>query len=103
MPGPRRHLIRSVSFAMDGTAVVEYIDPATDLKENGVALNKALFVPDSTDYADGIEAVHEAAEILVDDVLEDMDTLGPPTSLPKESDEDEDDDKDEEPHAPWNQ
>ena len=80
----RRHMIRAVEFRMDGSAVLEYITPESDLKANGVALNKALYVPDDADYADLVDAIKVKAEELIDDVLTDMEQMGPPEprSLP---------------------
>jgi hypothetical protein len=98
MSGPRRFLVRSVQFG-GGGLVVEYLEPSTDLKSNGVSLTKLLYVPDEPDYADGIEGVLEAAEELLVDVLVDVRDLGPPTqvSYPGDRDDDEDDESERNP------
>jgi hypothetical protein len=90
-------IIRSLTFQPDGSVAVEYVEPSHDLKSNGVQLQHVCFVPIGSDYNDEIGVVEEACRLLLDDVLEDMPNLGPPSPLrgavaePDDEDEELDD------------
>lgn len=71
-------IVRSLTFQEDGAVAIEYIEPAADLKSNGLQLNHVCFVPVAPDYDDGIERLMEAALDLLRDALDDADRLGPP-------------------------
>lgn len=85
-------IVRSISF-VDGGLTLEYVTPADDIKANGVTVNHALMVPAGDDYDDEIDAVIEAVNALLEDVLEDLPVLAPMDFAPPvdEDDDSEDD------------
>jgi hypothetical protein len=80
-------IIRTIT--MDETGVsIEYVQPAQDIKANGVQMNHVLFIPRNDDYDDEILDLEEKALYLVRDVLEDVPDL--PGIKNRTPDEDED-------------
>lgn len=75
-----------------GGCTITYVTPKLDAKANGLLLNHSIAIPYSDDYVDEIDAVVDAIQALLDDVLEDFEALGPPESTPVENEDDEDDD-----------
>lgn len=86
-------LIRTVTFMLDGSCVIDYLAPKEDLKSNGISINHAVYVPDDPDYADGIYRARTAIEELLDDVLEDASRLGPPEPGQERMDPDDGDEE----------
>jgi hypothetical protein len=85
-----RPIVRSIVFDDDGAAVIEYCVPAQDVRDNGVVLNHLLSVPREDQYDDEIDAVTDAVQALLADVLEDFPTMAPFT-LPRLDDTDDTD------------
>jgi phosphoribosylformylglycinamidine (FGAM) synthase-like amidotransferase family enzyme len=73
-------VVQNISFDPDGETEVSYYLPDTDVKAPGVARMQTLLIPTGFEYDDEINAVIEAARMLVLDVLEDFEAL--PTAFP---------------------
>jgi hypothetical protein len=71
-----------------GGLTIEYAWP--DAVRDGVIQNQVIYIPDSADYAGGIDAVEDAAVELLQDVLE---GYGSWTAPVRASVDDEDDDE----------
>lgn len=80
--------ITGIEIGSDGVAI-GYIRVPTDIRKNGLAWQHHVTVPAGTDYDDEIEALVEAAQALLADVLDDEDRAEP-IEMPTEEDEDED-------------
>lgn len=83
-------IIRAVNFLEDAVTI-EYVTPEEDVKANGVTVNHALMVPAGDDYDDEIEAVFDAVQALLADVLEDLPRLEPVDLTPDDPDTEDDD------------
>ncbi len=90
-PEWHRVQIRGISFEPDGATVLEYCIPAKDARANGVVLNHILRIPYGDQYDDEIDAVTDAALLLINDVLEDLPHLDP-IQLRADGDAGDDDD-----------
>lgn len=93
-------LIRTIEFDDEGFAVVQYCHAVDDMKANGLVHNHLIAIPRGNQYDDQITAIHEAVQMLLADVLEDLPFM-PPLPL-DDRDDDEDDDEDDDappPHA----
>lgn len=65
-----RFLIRTITIMPDGVTI-EFMDTEGDLREGGLQLQHALFVPEGEDYDDEIGALVDAAHHLLLDGLDD--------------------------------
>lgn len=82
--------IASIEFTQHGLGIT-YTRVPRDIRKNGLIWQHQVGVPHGSDYDDEIEALMEAAQALLDDVLDDEDRAEPIDPEP-EQDEDEDDD-----------
>lgn len=82
-------IIRSITFQEDGSVALEYVEPADDIKSNGVVLNHVCFVPATPQYDSEIEVLVAASLALLEEALDDANRLGPPDpgSVPAEEDD----------------
>lgn len=87
-PIPTEPQVIGVSLT-DGGIELAYMQLA-DIRQNGLAWQHRVFVPDGSDYDDEIEAVTDALQALLVDVLEDEKTALP-VEVPHDEDEDDDD------------
>lgn len=82
------HLIRGVSFDLDtGGAVIEYVTPADDVRENGLVRNHALLIPPTDQFDESIVTLLRAAETALQFCL-DAYGQAPPLDLTPEPDDD---------------
>ena len=65
-----RFLIRTITIMPDGVTL-EFMDTEGDLRESGLQLQHALFVPDDEEYEDEIQALLDSAHALLLDGLQD--------------------------------
>lgn len=68
-------VVQNIVLDPDGETEVSYYLPETDVKSPGLARMQTLIIPKGFRYDDEIDAVVEAAQHLVADVLEDFDDL----------------------------
>lgn len=79
MPAQPHIIIQNISFDPDGDVQLSYVIPDRDTKEVGLAHLHTLLIPTGFDYDEEIQAIQDAADYLVRDVLQDWDKLaGPP-------------------------
>lgn len=82
--------IVGVNLLDDGSMEIAYIHLPTDAKKNGLLWKHAVHVPVRSDYDDELEAVMDALNALLADVLEDRDTAeAVELEEPDEDDEEE--------------
>lgn len=67
--------IQSISFDESGHAEVSFYLPESDVKAPGVARMQTLIIPKGFEYDDELDAVLEAAKVLVLDVMEDFEQM----------------------------
>lgn len=67
--------IQNVSFDGEGNAEVAFYLPDADVKGHGLARMQTLIISKGGQYDDELDAVLEAAKLLIADVLEDFDAL----------------------------
>ncbi len=73
--GLERVVIQTVAFEPDGGVQIAYYTPRTDVTTVGVINAHTLVVPAGYDYDDEIQAVLDAVEHLVLDVMDDWKRL----------------------------
>lgn len=73
----RKRIIRSMTFQPDGSVAVEYVTPATDLRQNGLEQNSVLLIPYGSDYDDEIDALMDLCVDTLEDALEDFESMEP--------------------------
>ena len=85
-----QNVLASVEFHGDGLSLT-YVRYPKDVRQNGLAWQHRVLVPHGSDYDDEIEAVVDALEALLADVLDDEDRAAPID--PDEEEEEDDDDE----------
>jgi hypothetical protein len=70
--------IRALSFSDDGISV-EFIDFTSDVRSNGLVLNRALFIPDNSAYHSDIDALRTRATFVLQGALDDWERSEPVT------------------------
>ena len=78
-------VIGAVSFEPSGVTV-EWVE-ATDVKANGCLLAQSLFVPHGDQYDDELDAVLDAVQLLLADVLTDLPGLPVASEGPDDTDD----------------
>lgn len=76
-------VISSCTFMDDGSVVILYMDPSSDVRNKGlVAVSHQVHIArgGDQDYAQEIDDLNDAALHLLDDALEDFDETEPETS-----------------------
>lgn len=81
--------ILGIEIDPEGVAL-SYVRIPTDIRKNGLAWRHQVIVPNGSDYDDEIEAVIEAAQALLTDVLDDEDRAEPIDLTTEEEDDDDD-------------
>jgi hypothetical protein len=69
------HLVQSVAVMPDGGLQIGYYTPERDVKEHGVVGLHTLIVPAGFEYDDEIDAVINAVTYLINDVLQDWESM----------------------------
>ncbi len=88
-------VIRGITFEPGGAAIVEYCDPDTDVKANGILLNHTLYISPGAGYDDEISEALAAVHALIADVREDVPYMeAARATLPTDDDDTDDDDDD---------
>lgn len=84
-------VINGVEVTPEGGLVIAYGRFPRDVRKNGLMWTHQVMVPPGSDYDDEIEAVTEALQALLVDVLEDEETAEPVEPQEPEEEEEEDD------------
>jgi hypothetical protein len=84
-------VINGVEVTPEGGLVIAYGRFPRDVRKNGLMWSHQVHVPAASDYDDEIEAVTEALQALLVDVLEDEDTAEPVDLTEPEEEEDDED------------
>lgn len=85
------NVIESIAFTGESVEIA-YIRLPVDIRKNGLAWRHQVSVPAGSDYDDEIEALTEAAQALLADVLDDEDRAEPIEPMDEEEEEEEEDD-----------
>lgn len=83
--------ITGVELSQEGISI-GYVRLPADVRKNGLVWQHSVSVPYRSDYDDEIEALVEAAQALLADVLDDEDRAEPIDPSIEEEEEDDDDD-----------
>ncbi len=91
----RKRQIDSIQFDEDGVTI-NYIEPESDVRGQGIVHLHTLMIPSTADYADEMRDVLAAAEYLLGDALDDWERLDParPENAPPPPEETGDGDDD---------
>lgn len=81
--------ISGIEFGAEGLTVT-YVRVPRDIRKNGLIWQHQVGVPHGSDYGDEIEALTEAAQALLTDVLDDEDRAEP---IEQQHEEEEADDE----------
>lgn len=80
--------LAGIEFLPEGVSLT-YVRLPKDVRKNGLVWQHRVLVPSDSDYDDEIETLHDAAQALLADVLDDEDRAEP-IDPPTEEDEDDD-------------
>lgn len=64
-----RRVVRGVAFDELGAVVIDYVDAATDLLENGLLLNHSLQIPPTDEFDEPLQVLERAVLSLLDIAL----------------------------------
>jgi len=81
--------LAAVEFLPEGVSLA-YVRVPADIRKNGLMWQHRVLVPHGSDYDDEIEALHDAAQALLADVLDDEDRAEPIDPPTDEEDDDDD-------------
>ena len=79
----------SVELLGDAGLSLRYLQYPKDVRKNGLTWQHQVFVPRGSDYDDELDAVDEALQALLADVLDDEDRAEPIDPEEEEEDDDE--------------
>jgi len=82
------YALQNVKFFRDGSVEVEFV-LSPDVKENGLALRRTLYVPAARNWDDEIDAIYDAVSALVFDAMEDVTTSTPATLIADDEDDED--------------
>lgn len=81
------YALQNLKFFRDGAVEIEFV-LSPDVKQNGLAMRRTLYVPAAKNWDDEIDAIYDAVSALVFDAMEDVTTSTPATLIADDDDED---------------
>lgn len=84
------YIVKALTFLPEGAVAVEYIEPAVDIRQNGMIVNHGILVVEDEHTADGIDLLLRTAQTFLKNSLREFHAS--PPGDPQLSFDDVDDD-----------